>query len=875
MANYSVLKSAIEAVIKTNGNNEITGALLQQTLISMINILGAGFQFVDVATPSTNPGTPDYNVFYVAATAGIYANFGNIVVSNGEVAFLTYNGQWTKKTTGIASLEKVEQLEHSLLGKFYGFFDSVSSLPSSGEPGFAYVGISAPFAIYNFDGSNWSDSGSVYTYPIGNGEDIDLNNDGQLQFANRQNNDGLGYVILRKNTTFQTQVTQPNTIYEIRYSFNLGGSSITIPSGCVLRFNGGELINGTINFNGAYIEGDYFGKISCNCSGPVSNVYVTPQMYGYIDGGDVFNALQSAITYNPIIIIPDGEYYTTQTIRVPSNRKIIGQGNVLINSQIPAYNYDTNPYKDGSIVNVSVFALRGIEDGVDYSAYSGTSGDFLCGVGTALASGNYSTNYVDVSDASGFAIGDKVLISEGLGYWHYVKQEMAEIAAISGTRITFKDPLRYSYNATNTGMGEFFKNYAPPAQPTGVQPILSNFVGCGIRKISPVENVEIENIKIDTQNENASSKIGVFITLSKNIRLSNVKMQTGRLWLTDSQDIFFDRCSTSMRNSYAGNGSNHIIYNYCTFSEGLQIEEGCSDIIMNGCEILSTSIPFSIIAHSKNVTLCGCRIVGEYTSNVCVTTSKCKNVSIIGCTLSGGSTALNFRGNPFAVEYPSATAFVSNKDLTDYYDSSVSCVTSHFAAATTQKSIINEHTSAYINLVASVSVAGVSGLYEGEIAGTWAMRAISATGLTIDGGKGAMMGLAQTSAQLDPSTFVVNARGAWGGESNGSGAEIEGTKQWAAIGCRNGGTNGKLMQNGYDFGIFHPNNTSRLVYRSGTETQYHPILSDVVALTCTTTTRPTSDSHRTVGLCIFDETLGKPIWYKGNNIWVDATGASV
>ena len=35
MANYATLKAAIQDVVRTNGNNEITGALLQQSLLAM------------------------------------------------------------------------------------------------------------------------------------------------------------------------------------------------------------------------------------------------------------------------------------------------------------------------------------------------------------------------------------------------------------------------------------------------------------------------------------------------------------------------------------------------------------------------------------------------------------------------------------------------------------------------------------------------------------------------------------------------------------------------------------------------------------------------------------------------------------------------
>lgn len=45
-----------------------------------------------------------------------------------------------------------------------------------------------------------------------------------------------------------------------------------------------------------------------------------------------------------------------------------------------------------------------------------------------------------------------------------------------------------------------------------------------------------------------------------------------------------------------------------------------------------------------------------------------------------------------------------------------------------------------------------------------------------------------------------------------------------------------------------------------------------IAPSYTTATRPTGTA---VGSNIFDSTLGKPIWHKGSNVWVDATGATV
>lgn len=105
MANYASLKAAIKDVVKTNGNNKITGALLQQSLLAIINSLGADYQFAGVARPSTNPGTPDQRIFYIASTVGEYSNFG-ISLSYGEMAILYYDTVWHKSTINIVALSE-------------------------------------------------------------------------------------------------------------------------------------------------------------------------------------------------------------------------------------------------------------------------------------------------------------------------------------------------------------------------------------------------------------------------------------------------------------------------------------------------------------------------------------------------------------------------------------------------------------------------------------------------------------------------------------------------------------------------------------------------------------------------------------------------
>ena len=146
MANYNNIKATIDANIKTNNNQEITGSVLQSVLNQIVNVLGIGYQFAGIATPSSYPGNPDAKVFYIAATAGTYANFGGIVVNDGEFCVLCWNGSWIKITTGVATAEQVTALGHKVdglaLGQFYGFFPADTDLPAGGEPGYAYVGAS-------------------------------------------------------------------------------------------------------------------------------------------------------------------------------------------------------------------------------------------------------------------------------------------------------------------------------------------------------------------------------------------------------------------------------------------------------------------------------------------------------------------------------------------------------------------------------------------------------------------------------------------------------------------------------------------------------------------------------------------------------------
>lgn len=94
-----------------NENNERLDNILEG-LVNKIGILeNAGYLYAGVATPTTDPVTPNAKVFYLANGKGTYTNFGGLEVTEDEVVILYWDTAWHKEATGIASQEKLTELE--------------------------------------------------------------------------------------------------------------------------------------------------------------------------------------------------------------------------------------------------------------------------------------------------------------------------------------------------------------------------------------------------------------------------------------------------------------------------------------------------------------------------------------------------------------------------------------------------------------------------------------------------------------------------------------------------------------------------------------------------------------------------------------------
>ena len=113
MAKYQTLIAAIEAAIKTNGTQAITGQVLQTQLKNMVSKLGSAYQFGGLVQPTDAfPFDTDAKIAFLACTQGAYPNFGNFSLRSGEVALFIYEGTWKKEIISYYANTQIYGIRH-------------------------------------------------------------------------------------------------------------------------------------------------------------------------------------------------------------------------------------------------------------------------------------------------------------------------------------------------------------------------------------------------------------------------------------------------------------------------------------------------------------------------------------------------------------------------------------------------------------------------------------------------------------------------------------------------------------------------------------------------------------------------------------------
>lgn len=244
-------------------------------------------------------------------------------------------------------------------------------------------------------------------------DEEDLTTDGfSIKFKDREYNSysysGLGKIILRKNVVLiedkyknvltRNMLNEYNTIYEIRYDFDLNNENIVIPENCILYFNGGSLINGTITGNNTNIlasKYNIFKNISITGSWNINDIYSNwfdfkeekvdnisnfRNMMILADSPNLSNVyIKKGVWWTSCHTEINGEYHSTIGIKVPSNTHIHNGATIR---QLPNSYEKTAMFHIENVENVTIEGGTLIGDVVDHTGITGEWGIGIYPVGS-------------------------------------------------------------------------------------------------------------------------------------------------------------------------------------------------------------------------------------------------------------------------------------------------------------------------------------------------------------------------------------------------------------------------------------------------------------------------------------------------------------
>ena len=121
-----------------------------------------------------------------------------------------------------------------------------------------------------------------------------------------------------KNVLTQEMINEPNTVYEIRYNYDLNGQKITIRNECVLKFTGGSLKGGKLETNNVYIKG--FPKLYVDVKN-LGNDKIYIDWFMENQDVDISTIINKLFIYNDCIVLSNKTYNVNNTINIINEKK--------------------------------------------------------------------------------------------------------------------------------------------------------------------------------------------------------------------------------------------------------------------------------------------------------------------------------------------------------------------------------------------------------------------------------------------------------------------------------------------------------------------------------------------------------------------------
>lgn len=329
---YEELKAAIKQAIKNNNNQEITGNLLQNTLLSIVNTISMTVG----GNVNNNPDEEDL-------TSKIGPNNREVLsLKDREYTPLKFSGNGYKilrkniqKVT--CAITKIQVTKAPITNGYVsiivnGMETHVDLIASTDNTPVLVAKKIADKLSETMDEYVTSTDGALITCTRRFGGDVIASsfsgaNTGSEAVVSETTKTEL------RNLITKNMINQSNTVYEIRYDFDLDGKTIEMQEGCTLTFNGGKVHNGKIVFNKTNLLGDikcythidgtladklgtinvswfnpYINVLNTDCSHIINEIFLLA--YNHVNA----NKQETPMT----IYFPHGRYYIAKELVIPT-----------------------------------------------------------------------------------------------------------------------------------------------------------------------------------------------------------------------------------------------------------------------------------------------------------------------------------------------------------------------------------------------------------------------------------------------------------------------------------------------------------------------------------------------------------------------------